>query len=175
MALIVIPSNSLATLIIAGIVAFIELLRIVVAYSICARKSAEVRLITKERIELKMQLATIKSAQLELVKKSLIERKIIEADKKMESFKEDVLPALQRKLKGAFFYVRLAVYGLLSILCHNMDLVVVDSNTFFPFIAWPFAHKLINLPAWGVIIISSLAARHVLRTVVAMVSSEVIV
>jgi len=173
MALIVICKNSAAVLLLVCVVAVVEMLRILVAYARCARKSAQVRELTKERIVLKIELSKIKSAQLELVKKSLLERKLIEAEKKMDQLKDDVLPALRVSLRNVFMYVRIVVYGVTSIYFFNSELVIVDSNMFFPFALWP--DKLMSLPAWAIISISALAIRHILRTIVPIVSNEVIV
>jgi len=173
MALIVICKNSAAVLLLVCVVAVVEMLRILVAYARCARKSAQVRELTKERIVLKIELSKIKSAQLELVKKSLLERKLIEAEKKMDQLKDDELPALRVSLRNAFMYVRIVIYGLTSIYFFNSELIIVDSNMFFPFVLW--TDKLMSLPAWAVVSISALATRHILRTIIPLVSNEVIV
>lgn len=175
MALIVISQNSSALLFCMGVAVLTELLRVLVAYMLGSRKTAEVRKLAKEKLTLKLELSKIKSAQMELVKKSKLERRLIETERNMEKFKEDVLPQLARSLKAAFRIVRLVVYGLLSLACFNIDLVVVDSNLFFPFVPWPFAFPLINLPAWAIIIITSLASRHLIRTLLPFISSEIVV
>lgn len=175
MALLVIAQNSAATLFCVALAFFVELLRVAVAYILGSRKTAQVRQLTKEKLALKLELGKIKSVQAELVKKSKLERKLIATERSIETLKEDVLPQLQRSVKSAFRIIRIVVYGAISLACFNIDLVVVDSNLFFPFVPWPFAFPLINLPAWGVIIITSLASRHLIRTVLPLLSSETIV
>lgn len=173
MGLLVLPQNSLSALACCLVAVVLELLRIVVAYLLCARQSTQVREFAREKIRLKVELSQIKSAQLELVKKSKLERRLIEAEKKMDNLKDDVLPALRQNMRRAFFYIRLVVYGLVSVACFNMDMLVVDSNMFFPFAVFP--DRLINMPAWAILVITALATRHTLRTVIPLVSVEVIV
>jgi len=175
MALLVVPQNSLALLACVGLAFILELLRVVVAYAYCARKSNEVRLLAREKIGLRYELAQIKSAQLELVKKSKLERRLIETERKMDNVKDDVLPSLQRKLRSVFWYIRIVSYIVLSVACFNLDLVVVDANMFFPFATWPFVDKLFSLPAWAVLPIAGLCSRHVLRTLLSVTSNVVVV
>ena len=173
MALLEVAQNSLVAVALAAVAALVELLRVLVAYALCARKSAQVRALAKEKIVLQFELSKIKSAQLELVKKSKLERALIETEKKIDNLKDDVLPALRVHLRRVFLYIRGVVYCLVSLACFNLDIVIVDSNMFFPFAIWP--NKLMNLPAWALVAISALTTRHILRTLIPLISSEVIV
>jgi len=173
MALLVIPQNSLALAALVALVALVELMRVVVAYVKCASKSSQSRELHKEKIVLQIELSKIKSAQLEHVKKSKLERALIDVEKKMSKINDDVLPALRVSLRKIFFYVRAVVYSLASLACFNIDMIIVDSNMFFPFAIWP--DKLMNLPAWAVVAITALASRQFLRAVAPLLSAETIV
>lgn len=121
------------------------------------------RKLEKERLEVSAELASIKSIQLELVRNSKLERKIIQIDKELDTLKADATPkgALTKKIFRALRLVMIVGLGVYM----GLEPVVQMS----PQVLWPLSflggkESTMAIQPWFVILVSSAAGRHVLRT-----------
>jgi hypothetical protein len=115
-----------------------------------------------EKLKIQAELGTIKSVQLELVRASKLERGIIKIDKEIVKLKEGQ-EGSSKFMRSVLRGLRVAALIGVAVYFGTESLVQIS-----PSVLWPFSFfsnsPTIGLQPWVLVGVTSLATRHLLRT-----------